>query len=85
MLLHTDSNTTFKALAVEPLTLQPSIAENFLVPYRIQRLVKNPLFEAISLHGPTGPLKNLTVYIHSLLHSLKHIPYHAMEVLIQLS
>jgi hypothetical protein len=34
------------------------IAETLLAPRYIQRVVKNPLLEVISLHGPTGPLKH---------------------------
>jgi hypothetical protein len=37
-------------------TLLPYVEEIFLAVNTFKRIAKNPLFEAISLHGPTGPL-----------------------------
>jgi hypothetical protein len=36
-----------------------------------KRLAKNPLFEAISLHGPTGPLGNKTFLVSRFFSELK--------------
>jgi hypothetical protein len=36
--------------------LRAGACKNFLASPSFTRLPKNPLFEVISLHGPTGPL-----------------------------
>jgi hypothetical protein len=45
-----------KAAAAREELLSLSIGNLFSSPLYSKILAKNPLFEAISLHGPTGPL-----------------------------
>jgi hypothetical protein len=48
-----------------------NIAETFLASLYIQRVATNPLFEAISLHGPTGLLGNKNFLASRFLFSIE--------------